>query len=44
MNQEYDNKLVWTFKIWAEAAVTLNGKVLYHDRRIKINQKRPMNC
>ena len=26
------------------AAVTLNEKALYYDRRIKINQKRLMNC
>ena len=27
-----------------KAAVTLNEKALYYDRRIKINQKRLMNC
>ena len=27
-----------------KAAVTLNEKGLCYDRRIKINQKRPMNC
>ena len=27
-----------------KAAVTLNEKALHYDRRIKINQKRLMNC
>ena len=27
-----------------KAVVTLNEKALYYDRRIKINQKRLMNC
>ena len=27
-----------------KSAVTLNEKALYYDRRIKINQKRLMNC
>ena len=27
-----------------KAAITLNEKALYYDRRIKINQKRLMNC
>ena len=27
-----------------KAAITLNEKALYYGRRIKINQKRPMNC
>ena len=27
-----------------KSAVTLNEKALYFDRRIKINQKRLMNC
>ena len=37
MNFQHLNEIV-------KAAITLNEKALYYDRRIKINQKRLMNC
>ena len=37
MNFQHLNEIV-------KAAITLNEKALYYDKRIKINQKRIMNC